>query len=603
MSFAASRRDVWGRIEMNSGSRMSFAYSTMQAKVARQRPLCLYFVRGRLGDQRPSDGGGDRTEQTNPGNDAEDLMERIHKRADFKLALGNREAGENRLHHGQWHPGGHDCEREPEAHQEPHVEQGRRHARGDAAAHDWNGIHDRGHVGSDEQAASDPRENHREDEDGERDLVWENGEPNVRSGGHEEPAGGEESGTVPAGKIPTEGADADEGKGERDQKKPRGQRVEPERPLEVEHEDEADGPSRGRCEEVAEDPRGEHSVPEQAQVHHRGPNRPLDRDEGDETRDSGEQHDEVEPGPARNRAEGDSEEGERQAAREEDVPRRIELFATRADPDLLQARVGPDRREHANRDVNPKDRLPTKQPGQDPARHEADQSAAGPRDLIESECSSALGNRKRVRKDRGAVREDETRSDSLDEPEENEALAIWRKAAQPRSDREDREAYIVQAHAAVQIREAADRQEQTRGDENVAQNDPNALDGRRAGQVADDRRQGDQNDVRVEQGHERPDRRVRQHDIFVLHPGTGERPRSPSRLYVVASAASAGPPKILRTCRLASPSVRPHATKGLSCRVPLRGRGSDARDAFLHETQSGPQDGPVPRPEHISRAP
>src|SRR2546430_8215358 len=97
MSFAASRRDVWARIEMNSGSRMSFAYSTMQAKVARQRPLCLYFARGRLGDRRPSDGGGDRTEQTNPGNDAEDLMERVHERADFKLALGNRDRKSTRL--------------------------------------------------------------------------------------------------------------------------------------------------------------------------------------------------------------------------------------------------------------------------------------------------------------------------------------------------------------------------------------------------------------------------------------------------------------------------------------------------------------------------
>src|SRR2546427_12051710 len=99
MSFAASRRDVWGRIEMNSGSRMSFAYSTMQAKVARQRPLCLYFARGRLGDRRPSDGGGDRTEQTNPGKDAEDLMESGHERADFKLGLGKRKSRGKSPHH------------------------------------------------------------------------------------------------------------------------------------------------------------------------------------------------------------------------------------------------------------------------------------------------------------------------------------------------------------------------------------------------------------------------------------------------------------------------------------------------------------------------
>src|SRR2546428_12283877 len=99
MSFAASRRDVWGRIEMNSGSRMSFAYSTMQAKVARQRPLCLYFARGRLGDRRPSDGGGDCTEQTNPGYERGDLMERVHRRGDFHPGLGELESREHSLHH------------------------------------------------------------------------------------------------------------------------------------------------------------------------------------------------------------------------------------------------------------------------------------------------------------------------------------------------------------------------------------------------------------------------------------------------------------------------------------------------------------------------
>src|SRR6266566_1237700 len=48
-------------------------------------------------------------------------------------------------------------------------------------------------------------------------------------------------------------------------------------------------------------------------------------------------------------------------------------------------------------------------------------------------------------------------------------------------------------------------------------------------------------------------------------------------------------------------SMRPHATKGLSSHVPLRRGGSDARAALLHETQGGPQDGPVPRPERVPR--
>src|SRR2546428_13410991 len=109
MSFAASRRDVWGRIEMNSGSRMSFAYSTMQAKVARQRPLCLYFARGRLGDRRPSDGGGDRTEQTKPRYEAEGLMEHTPKQPELKLALGDRKSREKSLRHRQCDPGGEEC--------------------------------------------------------------------------------------------------------------------------------------------------------------------------------------------------------------------------------------------------------------------------------------------------------------------------------------------------------------------------------------------------------------------------------------------------------------------------------------------------------------
>src|SRR2546422_6254818 len=99
MSFAASRRDVWGRIEMNSGSRMSFAYSTMQAKAARQRPLCLYFARGRLGDRRPSDGGGVRTAQTNAGYDPENAIGGVLTPGDFQLAFVNPQAVETSLHH------------------------------------------------------------------------------------------------------------------------------------------------------------------------------------------------------------------------------------------------------------------------------------------------------------------------------------------------------------------------------------------------------------------------------------------------------------------------------------------------------------------------
>src|SRR2546426_7505969 len=149
MSFAASRRDVWGRIERNSASRMSFAYRTMPAKVARQRPLCLYFARPTLRGRRPADGSWNRAEQADARDDGENLMERIHERTGFELTWGHRQPGEDGLHHRQRHPRCHDCECQPETHQEPDVEQSRRHARRDAAPHDGHGVHDRRDVRSD----------------------------------------------------------------------------------------------------------------------------------------------------------------------------------------------------------------------------------------------------------------------------------------------------------------------------------------------------------------------------------------------------------------------------------------------------------------------
>src|SRR5437773_5707499 len=169
-------------------------------------------------------------------------MERVPERADFHLALWDREAGEDRLHDGQGHPRGHDREGQPETDQEADVEESRRHSRGDPAAHDRDGVHDRGHVRRDEQPAPDARQDHRQDQRRIGHLVGKDREPEIRDSGHEESAGGEEPRTVLVGEVAAEGTDAHEGEGERDQEESRRQRIEPERPLEVEHEDEADGP-------------------------------------------------------------------------------------------------------------------------------------------------------------------------------------------------------------------------------------------------------------------------------------------------------------------------------------------------------------------------
>ena len=287
--------------------------------------------------------------------------------------------------------------------------------------------------------------------------------------------------------------------------------------MEVEDEDEADGPSSGRREEVAHDTGGERPVSEQGEVHHRRRHHPFDRHEGDEARDAREEHDEIDRRPAGNRAQRDPEEREGQAAREEKISCRIEFLAARTGPEFLEPGVRPDRGEHADGHVDPENRLPTQIRGEDAPGDEADQGAAGPRHLVQPEGPPALGDRKRIRQDGGAVREEEARPDSLDEPEQYEALAVRGEAAKPRADCEDREADVVQTDAAVQVRQPADRQQEARRHQHVAQDDPDAFERRRAWEVADDRRKGNQDDVRVEQRHERPDGRVRQHDVLVLH--------------------------------------------------------------------------------------
>src|SRR5438093_13351020 len=99
-----------------------------------------------LDDGVPANGGGNRPEQTDPGDGDEDLMERVHERADFHLALWDREAGEDRLHDGQGHPRGHDREGQPETDQEADVEESSRHYRGYPVTIYLDGFIDRGTV-------------------------------------------------------------------------------------------------------------------------------------------------------------------------------------------------------------------------------------------------------------------------------------------------------------------------------------------------------------------------------------------------------------------------------------------------------------------------
>src|SRR5439155_1657070 len=85
---------------------------------------------------------------------------------------------------------------------------------------------------------ADRREDHRHDQDRVRNPIRKRREPDVGRGGDEETARREPAGAVLVREVAAEGTDAHEGQGERDQQEPRVQRVEAERALEVEDEDE-----------------------------------------------------------------------------------------------------------------------------------------------------------------------------------------------------------------------------------------------------------------------------------------------------------------------------------------------------------------------------
>src|SRR5216117_3612572 len=153
IDFAAPRRVVSGRIERNSGSRMSFANRTIGGGSASAAFMPL-LAGNRLRASPARDGRRDGPDQANRRDDGENLVERIHEGADFELSLGYWKPGEDRLHDGQRHPRRHDRERQAEAHQESDVEERGRHARGDSATYDGHGVHDRGHVRGDEQTTS-----------------------------------------------------------------------------------------------------------------------------------------------------------------------------------------------------------------------------------------------------------------------------------------------------------------------------------------------------------------------------------------------------------------------------------------------------------------
>ena len=139
---------------------------------------------------------------------------------------------------------------------------------------------------------------------------------------------------------------------------------------------------------------------------------------------------------------------------------------------------------------------------------------------VEAEGNAPLPGGKGVDDQGGAIREEQGRANTLDEPEQDELRPGLGEAAQHGGEREDGEAEVVGSHPPLHVRQPCEGQQQGGDDQLEAQHNPHHIDDRgmeRAGNVW----QGDGEDGAIDRGHQDADRRVDEHDPFVFEQTLG----------------------------------------------------------------------------------
>jgi|GEM_PF-4446854 len=198
--------------------------------------------------------------------------------------------------------------------------------------------------------------------------------------------------------------------------------------------------------------------------------------------------------------------------------------------DLLEVPVRPQGRDEPDRDVHEEDPPPPDRGRDDPSQNEPGDSPDHDRDLVHAERAAPLVRRERVRDDRHGVREQEPGADRLHEAEDDELEPRAREPTQEGARREHGEAEDVETHPAEHVGETPEVDQYHRGEQRVADEDPEKEGRVGPRKLASDRRERDEDDVRVDRGHEGRDRRVREDEPLVLHPYPTSEERRPARL-------------------------------------------------------------------------
>ena len=186
--------------------------------------------------------------------------------------------------------------------------------------------------------------------------------------------------------------------------------------------------------------------------------------------------------------------------------------------------VAPDRTDDAEGDRDPKDEAPVDD-GQEATGDQADERSADRGDLVDAHRHAALVRREGVDEDRARVREEHRSPDALDEPPQDEpqragATVIGVQREEHRRQGEHGEAEVVDAHPAHDVAERTEADHQHRGHEEVALQEPQQVAhvaGRQGidADPAEDRRQRDQDDRRVDGRHEDAQGRIGEGYPFV----------------------------------------------------------------------------------------
>ncbi len=449
--------------------------------------------------------------------------------------------GETRLERGgQRRREARDHQREEDADRErgSGVLHGARHARRRAALVRRHRVHDRRPVRSPEHAGADTRQERDDRKRQVAEVHRQKQEADERQGDEHEATGRERLGAEAVGERARDGTRDEEPDGERDEVDAGPERCvfvrvavqwQPDA-LQPDDQHELEAAAADRREESGEDRHRERADLEQAHLEHGRLRAQLHEDEDHEEHDAADDAGE-DPGvaPAGRRravgldAVGDGREERGEAHREDDVAGPVEL-ALVLDPDLVQRLERPDGADDPDRHADEEDGSPV-DGRQEPADDQSDERAGDGRDLVDAERHAALVGGERVGEDRGRVGEEHGAADALDQPPDDEphgscAALVGVEGESDRPDGEDDEPGVVDADAPVHVAEAAEGHDQHRGDEHVAHEHPQQVADVARGEgvqvdALEDGGQRDDDDRRVDDGHEHAERGVAQGDPLV----------------------------------------------------------------------------------------